>query len=57
MSQPSNDQRANADDVHDPLEIVGRHVHRHLGADEQVAGLKFIDPAKAAGKVGAYATA
>ncbi len=27
------DQRADADDVHDALEIVGQHVQRHFGAD------------------------
>ncbi len=27
------DQRADAQDVHDALEIVGQHVQRHLGAD------------------------
>ena len=26
-------QRADTDDVHDPGEIVGEHVQRHLGAD------------------------
>jgi hypothetical protein len=32
-------------------------VDRIVDADEQVAGLKFIDSAEAAGNVGAYTTA
>ena len=27
------DQRADAEDVHDALEIVGQHVQRHFGGD------------------------